>query len=268
MLAEVTPSMHRDRIPARPAPAPKARPVPVAATRRRAAVPAPAGSRSRFPQVLAVLAAIAVLAVGVVAIYQLGATPAVTGAQSTAAPTPALDEAKVAALMGRIQADPNDTAALLELGDAFFTAEDFATAARWLDKLVTLDPDSITGRLLLGAAQYNLGNDAEAKAQWLAVLELEADNVEAHYYLGYLYLNLAPPDYEGVQREWAEVVRLDPDSDLASFVKSHLDALASPAASPAGSGTPSGAASQAPSSDPSAAPTEAPTPAPSGSLEP
>jgi len=251
MLAEVTPSMHRDRIAARPVATQNAVPKGRGATvRRNGSNAAASDTPSRFPRVLAGLAGLAVVVVAVVAVYQLGATPPVTGAQATPAPTAALDEAKVAALMSRIQADPNDTAALLELGDAFFQAQDFTTSATWLAKLVDLEPNNVRGRLALGAALFNLGQSAEAEAQWLAVLDLEADNVEAHYDLGFLYLNEIPPDYDGVQREWGEVVRLAPGTELADVVQQHLDALA--------------AQSAAPSADASAAPTAAP----SGSVEP
>ncbi|TAJ99601.1 MAG: hypothetical protein EPO36_11110 [Chloroflexota bacterium] len=276
MLAEVTPSMHRDRVAPRPDPAKRARIVATpaagngraatAAARRRAAIPAPTGGSRRFPKVLAAMAGIAVLAVGVVAIYQFGTAPAATGAQSTPAPTPALDQAKVATLMSRIQADPSDTAALLELGDTFFNAEDFETSIVWFEKLVALEPDNIPGLLALGAANYNLANDAEAKARWLKVLDLEPDNVVAHYDLGFLYLNQTPPDYEAVRREWAEVVRLDPESDLAAFVTQHLEAL--PAASAGTSPAPSADGSAAPSAAPSTAPTTAPTAAPSPTTVP
>ena len=251
MLAEVTPSMHRDRIAARPVATQNAVPKGRGATvRRNGSNAAASDTPSRFPRVLAGLAGLAVVVVAVFAIYQLGATPPVTGAESTPAPTAALDEAKVAALMARIQTDPNDTAALLELGDAFFQAQDFTTSATWLGKLVDLEPNNVRGRLALGAALFNLGQSAEAEAQWLAVLDLEADNVEAHYDLGFLYLNEIPPDYDGVQREWGEVVRLAPGTELADVVQQHLDALA--------------AQSAAPSADASAAPTAAP----SGSVEP
>jgi tetratricopeptide (TPR) repeat protein len=168
--------------------------------------------------------------------------------------------------MSRIQADPNDTAALLELGDAFLAADDFATAATWLEKLVTLEPDNIDGRLLLGVARYRLGEEDAAKALWLAVLEAEPDNVEAHYDLGYLYLNQVPPDYDGLRREWGEVVRLDPDSDLAAFAKQHLDALPAESAGP--SADASAGTSPAPSPDASAGPSAAPSAAPSASVVP
>ena len=264
MLAEVTPSMHRDRIAARPSATPKApTKAPDASPRRKVSSAAVAGAPSRFPRVLATLAGLAVVVVAVVAIYKFGSTPAVTdGAQSTPAPTAALDEAKVAALMARIQADPNDTAALFDLGDAFFQAQDFATAVTWLEKLVDLEPDNVRGRLALGAAQFNLGDSTSAETQWLAVLDLEADNVEAHYDLGFLYLNEVPPDYDGVQREWSEVVRLDPDSEIADVVQQHLDALAAQSAAPSTDASPAATAA------PTAAPTTVPTAAPSASVEP
>jgi len=40
-----------------------------------------------------------------------------------------------------------------------------------------------------------------------------------------------PADMDGVRREWGEVVRLAPDSDVAKTVKAHLDALSSAAPS-------------------------------------
>jgi tetratricopeptide (TPR) repeat protein len=225
---------------------------------------------SRFPRVLAGLAGIAVVVVAVFVIYQVGATPPVTGAESTPAPTAALDEAKVATLMARIQADPNDTDALLELGDAFFQAQDFETSATWLQKLVDLEPNNVRGRLALGAALFNLGKADEAETQWLAALDLEVDNVEAHYDLGFLYLNEVPPDYDGVEREWGEVVRLAPGTEIAGVVQQHLDALAAQSAAP--STDPSAAPSPAPTAGasvaPTAAPTTAPTAAPSPSVEP
>jgi cytochrome c-type biogenesis protein CcmH/NrfG len=268
MLAEVTPSMHRDRIAGGPraSKSPKAASAAVAPARRKVSMTAQPAAPRRFPRVLAALAGLAVLAVGVVAIYQFGATPAVTGGQSTPAPSAGLNQDKVAALMARIQADPNDTAALLELGDAFFQAQDFATAASWLDKLVTLEPNNVRGRLALGAAQFNLGKSAEAEAQWLAVLEVDKDNVEAHYDLGFLYLNEVPPDYEGVEREWLEVVRLAPDTEIAGVVQQHLDALAAQSATPSAGASPG--TSPAPSADAPPAASAAPTPAPSASVTP
>jgi len=262
MLAEVTPSMHRDR-----------RASPVTASRSTSSVAiaaAPAGGTSRrFPRLLAGIVGLAVVAVGVFAIYQFGATPPVTGTQSSPAPTAGLDEARVAELMGRIQQDPKDAAALLELGDAFFQAGEYSVAQGWLEKLVALEPNNVRARLALGAAGFNLGDSDAAKEQWLGVLKVDSENVEAHYDLGFLYLNETPPDYAGVQSEWGEVVRLAPGTDIADVVQQHLDAIAADVdASAAPPAAPTAAPSAAASTEPTTAPSAAPTTAPSGSVAP
>jgi len=256
MLAELTPSMHRDRF-ASPA---AARPA-AAATYGAAAAP------RRFPRGLAIAAGLVVVAaVVVIGVYQLGAPAAASAPAASPAATSGFDEARVAELMGTIQQNPKDTAALLELGDTFFKAGDFASALTWLEKLIALEPNNVRGLLALGAAQFNLGDVTSAKANWEAVLKLDAENVEAHYDLGYLYLNQAPPDIASMQREWNEVIRLAPGTDIANFVQQHFDALAGtsfePAASPApASGAP--ASSSAPSAAPSVGPSAAPSAAPS-----
>jgi Tetratricopeptide repeat len=273
MLAEVTPSMHRDRL--AKGGAGRARGAGAAAALLIPGVPS---ARGRFWRPLAVLFGVAAVVIAIVAIYQFGAAPAVTGSQSTPAPTAGLDEARVAELMGRIQQDPNDTDALLELGDAFFQAGDYAAAESWLDKLVALEPTDVRARLALGATKFNLGDSDAAEAQWLEVLRLDTENVEAHYDLGFLYLNETPPDYDSVQREWSEVVRLAPGTDVADVVQQHLDALAAQSAAPSTGASPGPSSVASPGSSPAAspgastAPTEDPSAAspaiPSGSVAP
>jgi cytochrome c-type biogenesis protein CcmH/NrfG len=261
MLAEVTPSMHRDRL----APRVAGR-RPVSGQAAAVSIPGQSASPRRLSRPVAVLIGMAVVAIAIVAVYQFGATPAVTGTQSSPAPTPALDEARVAELMGRIQQDPNDADALLELGDAFFQAGDYAAAQTWLDKLVALQPNNVRARLALGAAQFNLGDQDAAEVQWREVLTLDTENVEARYDLGFLYLNETPPDYDGVEREWSEVVRLAPGTDIADVVQQHLDALAAQSAAPS-TGASSGASPGA-SGGPTTTPSSAPADAPSGSVAP
>lgn len=243
MLAELTPSMHRDRF------------APPAAARAPAAMTYGAAASRRFPKVLAVaVGLVAVIAVAI-GVYQFGAPAAASIPSASPAATSGLDQARVAELMGIIQQNPKDTAALMELGDSFFKAGDYGSALTWLDKLVALEPNNVRALLALGAAQFNLGEDASAKANWEAVLELDADNVEAHYDLGYLYLNQAPPDIANMQREWNEVIRLAPGTEIAAFVQQHFDAV-TPSEAPAASAAPS----TAPTVAPTAAPSESPKP--------
>jgi len=172
--------------------------------------------------------------------------------RAASATTPVLDQAAVAALMVKIQANPNDADSLMALGDEYYKTGDFKTAADWYTKVTAVEPTVARGYLALGASAFNQGDSATALTAWTKVLSLDETNVEAHYDLGFLYLNEQPPDMAGVQREWTRVVQLDPNSDIATTVKAHLDALASaspaasasgfPAASPAASPAPSGSA--------------------------
>lgn len=179
---------------------------------------------------------IAAAAVVVVGVYALGRGPAVPGISGTptdqptaAASTTPLDQAKVAALMTKLQADPKDVASLRGLGDLYFQSGDYATASDWQRKILAIDGKDVTAHLALGAAQFNLGNSAEAERQWRQVLTLDPKHAEAHYDLGFLYLSQNPPDLAKVRAEWQAVVDLDPNSEIAKTVATHLASLDTPA---------------------------------------
>jgi cytochrome c-type biogenesis protein CcmH/NrfG len=266
LIASVTPGAHPDIVgrPARRAatkPAAKAS-HPVARTAAR--------SRSRRHPVarrvlvggLALGAILAVAAIG----YGFGAPAAAPlGGDQPAASDAGIDEAQVAALMTRIQADPTDTEALMGLGDAFYAARDFTTAASWLSKLLDIEPDNVQALVAYGAAVFNSEDDAAAKTSWERAIELDPDNVEAHYDLGFLYYSATPQDLDAVRLEWGKVIELAPGTQIAETVKAHLDALESPA--PSGSAAPASPAPSAAASDAPPAST-APSAAPAGSAAP
>jgi len=185
----------------------------------------------------------AVLAVAVVfAVFQMGksdipgisGTP--TGQQTTAAAggaTP-VDQAKLGALMKKISANPKDVASLQGIGDLYFGATDYKNATLWEQKVLAVDPKNQVALLALGAAQFNLGNAVEAKKQWLIAAGLYPKNAEVHYDLGFLYMSATPPDSANMQAEWKKVVAIDPNSNLAKTVATHLK---SSAAAPTASAT-------------------------------
>ena len=103
----------------------------------------------------------------------------------------------------------------------------------WFTKAEAVGPDGPEPLLALGAATFNNNDNMGAEKYWKQALALDPNNVEAHYDLGFLYLNSVPPDMAGVQREWGEVVRLAPGTDVANSVQTHLAALASDCPPPA-----------------------------------
>ncbi len=251
LYAMVTPSAHDDMKPdakrAKPA-APAARTVAAAGT------PTPPASNI-WKRI--VIGGVALIAIGAVAFganaivngTPAGGDPSASQVAEATSGAPAIDEAKVADLMAKVQADPKDVATLMALADEFYAGGQYETSATWLDKLLAIDPESIQGLLARGAVYFNLNDLANAESTWKKVATLEPDNVEVHYDLGFLYMNQANPDWAGVQAEWTRVIELDPSSQLAQTVRSHLDSLVKSSMVP---GASAGA---------SAAPTAAPSPA-------
>ena len=188
---------------------------------------------------------ILVVAVAIVlGVYGLGRgsqVPGISGAptnQTSGAVAPAaVDQVSVAALMKKISSNPKDIASLQALGDIYFAAADYQTATVWEQKVLAIDPKNQVALLALGAAQFNQGNKAEAKKQWLIAAALYPNLAEVHYDLGFLYFSQNPPDLAKVTAEWNKVIKIDPNSNIAKTVATHLKSLQSP--SPSASVTPS-----------------------------
>lgn len=186
---------------------------------------------------LAVAVAVAVVAVVSYGVYAMGNKPSVPGisgkpSNAPSASATAVDSTKVAALMKAISANPKDVTSLQSLGDLYFQAGDYKTAAGWEQKILDVSPKNITALLALGASQFNLGDTVAAEKNWQQVVTINPRQVEAHYDLGFLYLSKEPPDMAKVRAEWNKVVEIDPNSDVAKSVKQHLQSLNSKTTAP------------------------------------
>jgi len=213
---------------------------PVKTSQPPAAPPAARGALAAFaankPRRNKIIGAIgAVLAVAIVfLVFQMGKgddVPGIsgkpTGQETTAAASGAtpVDQAKLGALMQKITANPKDTASLQSIGDLYFAATDYKNATVFEQKVLAVDPKNQVALLALGAAQFNLGNAVEAKKQWLIAAGLYPKNAEVHYDLGFLYMSAKPPDTANMQAEWKKVVAIDPNSNLAKSVQTHINGI-------------------------------------------
>jgi plastocyanin len=270
LYASVTPSAHEDMIPNAKRPTKKERREVRKAATAATAVPADATPGAVNPWKRLYIASVgiaAVVLVGVVGFNVLGsatAAPIASGSSGSgaaqASAAPAVDPARISELMTTLQEDPNDVETLMALANEYYAAEDYETAGTWLDKVLAVEPDNERASLARGATYFNTGDLDGAARVWVAFAEKYPDNQEVHYDLGFLYLNQAAPDWAAVKREWERVIEIDPTTDLAQTVKSHLDSLAGSSMLPGASGAPSAAPSAAPGA--SAAPGTSPAASP------
>ena len=200
---------------------------------RASAVSASSVPSERSPwRTLLLWAMLPLLVAVVLGVYWVGKdspVPAISGTPTTSAttapgaPTPVpVDQAKVGALMQKISANPKNTASLQSLGNIYFAAADYTNASTWEQKILAIDPKNQEALLALGASQFNSGNAAEAKKQWLVAAGLYPRSAEVHYDLGFLYVSQTPPDKVNMTAEWNKVIAIDPTSELAKSVASHL----------------------------------------------
>ena len=201
-----------------------------------APAPAPAGGSTNrvLIGIIAVLATVAV----VFGVYWMGrpTVPDVTSAataSSAAAPSaaPTIDQAQLAALTAKVKADPKDVASLQKITDLYFTANDWTSAKASAQKVLAVDPKNEQGLISLGAASYNGGDTAAAEQAWKTGIKAYPKNAEMHYDLGFLYMTTGRN--AEMKTEWAKVVAIDPNSELAKTVQSQVGSVSSSAPTPA-----------------------------------
>jgi cytochrome c-type biogenesis protein CcmH/NrfG len=215
---------------------------PVATEHTESADPQPSGPTSRTQEPLAqparqpmarstrTLLGVGLACLVAFGVYTMGsesAVPPISGTPTDASSVAAtqLDQAKVAAAMTKISANPKDADALKELGDLYFQAGDYQTAAKWYQDLREVQPKNVNAMVALGASLFNAGDQAGAKKEWTAAVKAQPNNAEAHYDLGFLALSQDPADMKTAKSEWAKVLKIDPNSDLAKSVSTHLGSL-------------------------------------------
>ncbi|MDR0965478.1 MAG: tetratricopeptide repeat protein [Myxococcales bacterium] len=86
-----------------------------------------------------------------------------------------------------IEQDPLNVHAYERLGQMAVQVSDFATAAMWLKRLITLRPKDLMARLSYGAVLGNQEKFAEAEAVFQKLLDEDGKNVEVLMRLGLLY---------------------------------------------------------------------------------
>jgi tetratricopeptide (TPR) repeat protein len=168
----------------------------------------------------------------VVGVYWMGKpdVPDMTAAQGATQSQPVLDQAKLAELTKKVEANPKDVASLQGIVDLYFNAQDWTNAKASAQKVLDVDPKNEQAHISLGAAAYNGGDNATAEKTWKAGLAFFPNSAELHYDLGFLYMTTGRSDL--MKSEWDKVVAIDPNSELAKTVQSQVGEVAKPSATP------------------------------------
>ena len=139
---------------------------------------------------------------------------------------PPVDPELLRALLGEVEASPEDPAARAAVGDLHLGARDFSEAAYWLQQARNLDPSDLDIRSRLAFALLGLGDLPGAVAGYEAVLAEDPDHFESLVALGRLRL-FAEQDLDAGIELWERAISAAPDSPEAAALRAEIEALRS-----------------------------------------
>jgi Tfp pilus assembly protein PilF len=118
---------------------------------------------------------------------------------------------------------PNQAAANINLGLAYFSKGDYPKALSQLRSVVTNYPHDPRGRLHLGKVYFALEKFDLAIDEYKKALESNRDYANAYYNLGLAYLK--KKDGQAAMSAFQEVLRIAPDSEIGQLSKEYLETL-------------------------------------------
>ncbi len=135
-------------------------------------------------------------------------------------------------LSTRLDADPNDSTAWMELGDLLLEQQDYARASEAFAAAAEASAGSAVARARLGKALLMDGMVRVARAELLRALAIDPTLAEAQLNLGITYSHAAPSDIDAARAAWTRAAELSPDTEIAKQAHAYLAAYAEPAPTP------------------------------------
>lgn len=157
----------------------------------------------------------------------------------------AVDQAQVAGLTEKANANPSDKASRAELGNLYFDAEQYPEAIKWYEAAHQIDPRDINVSTDLGVAYYYTNQADKALTQFERSLAIDAKHTKTLLNQG-IVRAFGKQDLKGAEQSWEQVLSIAPEGPEAKAAKQALDTLRSAhnaaAGSPSSGATPTTAA--------------------------
>lgn len=122
-------------------------------------------------------------------------------------------QAWITDLEGQAEANPQDTAVLMELGTAYISANNLTQAVETFERVLALEPNNVTARYQIALSYYYSSDYDRSIEQLEDLISLEPDNAEVHQLYGYVLYG--KEDYAAAVRELELYVALaEPGSSV------------------------------------------------------
>lgn len=130
--------------------------------------------------------------------------PAFTGSSQQPAPNP-----EVSALQQRLDANPKDVAALIELGNISFDASRWPDAIGYYTRALNQTPGNPDVRTNMGIAYYYSGDADRALKEFAQALKDDPRHAQTLFNVGIVKMN-GKNDPKGAIAAWESLLKIDP----------------------------------------------------------
>jgi cytochrome c-type biogenesis protein CcmH/NrfG len=139
-------------------------------------------------------------------------------------PVPPVDMARVQMLRDRIQSNPKDFDALVELGNIDFDQRNFSTASGWYSKALELQPDNVNVRIDMATTMFYSENFDGAIEEFKKALAINPTHPQALFNIGVAYLH-GKNDSRSALEWWERLVATNPNDPQLAMVKEQIAAV-------------------------------------------
>jgi cytochrome c-type biogenesis protein CcmH/NrfG len=116
---------------------------------------------------------------------------------------------QAAPLLAQLQAKPNDSALLMQVGAIYHSTHQFKEAAGYYDKAVQADPKNVNLRNRLASSLYRGGDADGAIAQLTEALRYQPKDANSLFNLGMIRLQ-GKSDGKGALAAWQQLLKSNP----------------------------------------------------------
>jgi len=152
------------------------------------------------------------------------AAPAAAPAATNQRQAPPLDETRVQALQAAIEKDPKKAENYALLANAYFDAEQWASAIDNYERALKLDPNDADVSTDLGVSYYYTNRTDEALAQFERSLKISPNHTKTLLNKG-IVLAFGKENLQAAADEWKKVVALSPDSPEGQAARRALEGV-------------------------------------------
>ena len=125
-------------------------------------------------------------------------------------------------LRERLEEDPEDSSAMVQLADLLANTGRLDEAIRWYERAVDERPDDVELRVAFGQVLERRGYDLDAEVQLDRALELDEENVEAMFLLAEIKERKDPPRHDEAVELYERIIETAPESFYAQMSEERL----------------------------------------------